>query len=181
MSLNWWELDLEALAALTADDGMQFRPGLPVLSQEPGNGVDVAVQDIGAGVWARISGTLADGTPVTVSGAVVGGPDPCGPDVMAVAVRDHQGNPDVVVYIGADQHVTLVDDPATHAARAAHALAPVFGPVRQAIVMEFVGGRWVDLPPVDNPSPEDMADIERGARDFHLSAVYRSHLPIRGI
>ncbi len=187
MTLKWWELDPAVLASLVDDgDVLRFRPGMPAAATQPGPEVQVLVEDIGAGVWARFCGTLGDGTPVTMSGAVVGGPDPVGDGgVVAVAVRDYRGNPDVIVYMGAGECVTLVDDPADHEARIAHGLAPVFGPVKRAIMMEWVGenrrrGRWVDLPPVDDPSPAEMAEMERGGPDLHLSVVYRGHLPIEG-
>lgn len=184
MTLNWEDLSPEDLASLVGDDDPQdFRPGAHRHTATASQAVAVLVDDIGAGVWARYTGTLADGTPVTVSGACVGGPDPHG-DVFAVAVRTYRpGEPDLVVYIGAGEPVWLVDDVADHEARAAHGLAPVFGPVVKAIEVEWVGtsrkhGRWRDRPPVHHPTSEQMAALERGGPDVMLSAVYRGHLSI---
>lgn len=179
MGMNWRELDLDELT--DPDDEQKFVPGPHPVAERAGEGVPVRVTDIGAGVWARFTGTLEDGSPVTMSGAVVGGPDAHG-EVVAVAVRDYRGNPDVVIYIGAGQHVMLVDDPADYAARQAHALAPVYGPIVRAELLTWVGpdrrhGSWVELPPLHEPTPAQLAEAT-APWEVHLSAVHRGHLPI---
>jgi hypothetical protein len=191
MSLHWTDLTPDHLAALVVDDPQQFRPGLVHPRMGPPNAVAVLVDDIGAGVWARFTGTRDDGTPVTVTGACVGGPDidPLG-DVFAVQVRTYRpGEEDLVVYIGAGCAVLLVDDPGDWAARARQALAPVFGPAERAELIEWVPdkpgskkGRWVDLPPVHNPTAAELAALEASSvRDIQMSAVHRGHLPVGAV
>ncbi len=113
MSLHWTGLDLGMLAETVADgDRNAFRPGIPRRHTPAGpQEVAVLVDDIGFGVWARFTGTTVDGTPVTVTGACVGGPDLHG-EAFTVPVRTFRGGVSdvVVVYVGAGQPVTLVDD-----------------------------------------------------------------------
>lgn len=141
--------------------------------------VQVPVEALFAGAWVRLAGTGAVGAPVVVSGAVIGGPDDVETGGLVVLIRTYRGTPDVLVFVDEDDMAELVDDPADHEARAAHAIAPVFGPVesvrvlrredRRRVVDEhdtFTGeqfGRW--------SSPRD----ETGGV---LLSVARGHLPI---
>lgn len=185
MSLHWKDLDLVALAETVADeDTMDFRPGIPRHHATAPEEVPVLVDYIGAGVWARFVGTSSDGTPVTVTGACVGGPDQDG-EVFAVQVRTYRdGEPDVVVYIGEGMPVMLCDDPADRVASRRHTLAPVFGPVERAEVIRYNRdtNRWEDLPPVFNPTAEQLAQLEQPSEpDLQLAAVHRGHLPVGAV
>jgi hypothetical protein len=149
--------------------------------------VPVPVYCLHAGAWARFTGVDHAGRPVTVSGAVVAGPDETtvsGPPGWVVLVRDYRGNPDVAVYVPEDGTADLVDDESDHEARAAQALDPVFGdPQRAALVRPMPGwepGDWLPLEDHDQVTAEQLDQWTEPGSGVLLVSVHRAHLPMPG-
>jgi hypothetical protein len=152
------------------------------------NAPRVLVDYIGPGVWARITGADLAGNPLTVTGAVVGGPDEVD-GAIAVRVRDYRTGWDRVVLADPGALVDLVDDPAEHAARAAWAIAPVFGDgasvvhlLRRQTRRDKVRrdtDRW--FPELhEDVSAVQLAEWEQRNPDVRLSAVHRGHVSAWG-
>lgn len=160
--------------------GELFTPAPPAA----GEPVPVPVCCLHAGAWARFTGTTRDGSRLVLSGAVIGGPDDvdvAGTPMLAVLVRSYRpGDPDRVLYVPVDGLAELVDDPADHEARRAHAVAPVYAPgaVQALRTWRDKRGRW-QISEHENVSAEQLAEWESGPEPL-LLAVWREHLPIPG-
>jgi hypothetical protein len=153
--------------------------------------VSVPVYCLPAGAWAHFTGVDAAGAPVTVAGAVLAGPDEVtagGAVRFAVLVRTYRpGEADRVVYVDPDVPAVLVDDPADHAARRAHAVAAVFPPGADRVELyrrvpatrKGRRDRWAHEIRLD-VSAEQLAGWERASRDVRLSAVVHGHVSIPG-
>ena len=150
--------------------------------------VPVLVADTQPGTWARFTGVAAvTGQTVTLSGAVVGGPQRHG-DGWMVAVRDYRGNPDLLLFVDADAVADLVDDPTDHEARAAQALAPVYAPGaalgetsrRVVSPRNPRKGRWVRGEPVTDVSAQQLAlwEQEPVTDEWAMVSVHRHPLPV---
>lgn len=152
------------------------------LDEAPRQGVvRVLVLDCPLGVWARFTGTDAAGRPVTLSGAVVAGPDVVdrgGERQVAVQVRPDLGTPDLVVYAPVGAYAELVDDPADYPARRRHAVGAVLGPVEAVLVLEYTPGSDFPRREVLVPSPGLLDDLVHDrVRELKLAAVWRGPIP----
>lgn len=149
--------------------------------------VPIRVEDIGAGVWALVTGVDRDGAPAVVSGAVIGGPDDTGRGTYAVEIRDPRAGTDRVVYVAAGGTVYLVDDPAEHEARAAHAVAPVYGDGADQVELYRRETRADGVPRQtdrrrrethEDVSAEQLGLWESGGAFVQLNAVHHVHRPV---
>jgi hypothetical protein len=149
--------------------------------------VPIRVEDIGAGAWVLATGTDRDGAAVVVSGAVIGGPDDTGRGTYAVEIRDPRAGADRVVYVPAGGTVFLVDDPAEHEARAAHALSPVYGDGADQVHLYRRETKADGVPrQTDRRRRETHQDVpaeqlglwESGGAFVHLNAVHHTHRPV---
>lgn len=152
----------------------------PQEADAPPRRVWVQVAHIGAGVWCRIEGVDTTGAPLALSGAVVAGPD-LQDGLYAVAIRDYVSPHDQIVYTELDGMVELADEPSEHAARRAHAIAPVLGPVEQIDWLVHNGNNlWVRGGSTFDPTEAEVAAWEHSDEECgpQMSAVHRGHLPI---
>lgn len=156
-------------------------PPVPDLDRVP-----VAVGCLGAGMWVRLAGVDKYSDPVELSGAIMGGPDPVELDdvrMFAVLIDGYRGAPARVVYVTGDTDAYLIDDPDEHAARGAHACAPVFGPPVMVEYLELITSkraqgtqRWVPRVAM-HPTPALLAELNDSSR-YRIRSVERGPRPI---
>lgn len=174
-------------------DKLGFREGIPARLSTAVEPVPVSVRHVAPGVWCRVTGHDDAGNLLTISGAIVAGPDIDG-EIVAVQIRDYRGNPDVVVYVPAGGFVELTDDPADHAARAAWAIAPVYAPGAARVEIKRrppgppapplrPGGKrpfepdWITETHYE-VSADQLAEWENGHSTVVIVSVHRHPLPI---
>jgi len=188
---GWRTVRPESAAAMLEVDEQDAQRPAPADEDDDDAPAYVFVRHMGAGTWAKFTGVDADGRPVTVSGAIVGGPDPIeGTDELALSIRDGLGGPDRLLIVAGDAHTLMVDDPADHAARAAYAAAPVFPTgslhvrISRRVPAQRKGRRdtWVEEYITDVPMQQFQVWDRGDDPDVLLLSVamHHDHLPIGG-